>query len=53
MKKILVVIVAVVIVAGVALGALSTSTVSYESKTTEMIFENPQTGEVEWINLED
>lgn len=51
MKKFLVVLAMVMVV--MAIGTGCTSTVTHNSTTTEMRMENPQTGDVDWINLED
>lgn len=56
MKKRLVVMVAMVMaVMAISTGCTSpiTSKITYETKTTNMVMENPQTGEVEFIDLED
>lgn len=58
MKKFLVILaVVMVVVAGGTLALIGTgcitSEITHESKTTEMRMENPQTGEVDWIDLED
>lgn len=54
-KKILVVVAMVMVVMAIGTGCSNpvTSTISYESESTNMIFENPQTGEREFIDLKD
>lgn len=56
-KKFLVVVVMVMMVMAIGTGCSSpvTSPIKYESHTTEIkeAVKNPQTGEVEWVNLED
>lgn len=54
MRKILVVLAAVMLMVGVT-GCTSpvTSSVEYKTETTEMIMENPQTGDKYWVDLED
>ena len=54
MRKMLVVLSAVVaMVAFTGCTNPVSSTIKYESESTNMTFENPQTGEVEFVDLED
>lgn len=56
-KKILVVVAMVMAVMAISTGCTSpiTSELSIKTETTEIkeAVKNPQTGEVEWVNLED
>lgn len=54
-KRFLVMIAMVATVIAISTGCTSpiTSKLSIESKSTNMIFENPRTGEVEFVDLED
>ena len=54
MKKMIIVVAIAIVVGGFVafLAANTTDSISIESHTTELRFENPQTGRVEWIKLD-